>query len=201
VRSTSLARRAVEETAAGRQFTIRAAPLRHPRVNPEEPEVAPGEIGAYFPQETALDRSQSVPWDPDRDRDMTDSSAAAGLTTSRGEGVPPNQIFAAINDVRLQSNKRISERLRIAEGPRPASFRAVPAQAFASWSLPLTTSGAALVGPACRKAGIVTVMNKGTAPKLVALEHGPSASADAVPSSDPSKENSTTGRPSRWTTR
>jgi hypothetical protein len=51
---------AVQQTDAGGKLPVRAAPVRHPGADSKEMKVAMRKIRVDFPQETALNRPQSI---------------------------------------------------------------------------------------------------------------------------------------------
>jgi hypothetical protein len=51
---------AVQQADAGGKLSIRAAPVRHPGADSKEAKVAVRKIRADFPEETALNRPQSI---------------------------------------------------------------------------------------------------------------------------------------------
>jgi hypothetical protein len=95
----------VQQAGAGREFAIRTAPPRDPRLDPEKATVSPGEIEATLRQATGLNRTDPILRNPRRDRDIANAADATRLCASRAEGVPSNRVFAVIDDVRLQAWK------------------------------------------------------------------------------------------------
>jgi len=95
---------AVQQTDAGGQLPIRAAPVSDPRVDSEEAKVATRKVRADFLQETALNRPQSILRYGKRHRYVTNPSGVSGLAASCAEGVPARRVFAVVQ-VRFDSRK------------------------------------------------------------------------------------------------
>lgn len=93
----------VQQARAGREFAIRAAPLRDPRLDPEKAKVSPGEIEAKLRQATGLNRTEPVLRNPRRDRDIANAAGATRLCASRTKRVPSNRVLTAVEDIRRQS--------------------------------------------------------------------------------------------------
>jgi hypothetical protein len=95
---------AVQQTHAGGQLPIRAAPVGDPCVHFQEVKVAMRQIRADFRQETALNRPQSILRYSKRHRYVTNPSGASGLAASCAEGVPARRVFA-VAQVPVESGK------------------------------------------------------------------------------------------------
>ena len=95
----------IQEADAVGQFPIRAAPCRHPGLDAREVEVSAGEVHAKLRWSAALDGPQSVLRIPKRPRDVANPARTSGPCASRANGLPPNRVRSAGQDVRWQSGK------------------------------------------------------------------------------------------------